>query len=883
MANYATLKGAVQSVITNNGNNEITGLLLQQALLAMINSLGADYQFVGVATPSTNPGTPDENVVYIAGPGTYPNFNSLQIQDGNIGIFRYDGLWDLQTIAVGSDYSEEIEELRIFIEERTGKFSRQSNFTSESPFELISNLYIPAGTKIKILISSNNASWNRLALYGNNTDWSSRNWTIDNIQKNVEKEFVATVDITKILVYPIDVITFGTLNIQILFEPEIIAGKFDTDNVKQVLGFNEEFVISQKCATKNIYTILSSLIPRDLGKNKFVPTFLTVGKAILEGGIVENVSGFSIAEFVPVLPSTAYYFSAVSDIYGDIEPTTTSTYYKFFDENFNELSVLSGRRGFTTPANAKYASFTVISDYDKFQLEIGNSFTEYENVIYLNTEYQNLLRLVQAGPLDFSIALKKLDFVISKNLINENDSEFATGYYLRNANGDLDEGSNYNTTGFCKVAPNGKYMFSDGNTNTAFNARFVLFYNAEREPLTSTYASNQTSPITAPNNAYFVRISYLSTNTKPQLEAGEIVTGYEPFKLVIPQTVIEQKPKENPITFDSFRDSGTIGYNGVLSLPQVHIQKNVLLSAKIVGTISTINFGVGYLSGDKDYNSRWLELTSSEIKVYSKYGGDAVLNRTYQHGLTLNNETFVTIASILNEYGMTTEILVITGAGDRFRTTFGSPEWGVGCAFVENLGNSNLAVELSLMLRDITKKIWVFGDSYLAFGNDARWGYYAVEDNLLQFLANNQPGITPSDSVVDLRNLLSLGYVPVYLVWMLGMNGDGVEQQVGGQYVINDYQKANIDAVIGICMEHGIIPIFSCVPTVPQYQKTGFCNYIRSLNYRYIDIANAVGTNQNGQWTSGLLSSDNVHPTDKGAIVIYGEILKSVPEISIQN
>lgn len=104
MSNYATLKGAIQDVIKTNGNNEITGSLLQQSLLAMINALGADYQFVGIANESTNPGTPDQNVFYIGGPGTYSNFNSAVIPDGNIGIFKYNGSWTIEILAVGKNY-----------------------------------------------------------------------------------------------------------------------------------------------------------------------------------------------------------------------------------------------------------------------------------------------------------------------------------------------------------------------------------------------------------------------------------------------------------------------------------------------------------------------------------------------------------------------------------------------------------------------------------------------------------------------------------------------------------------------------------------------------------------------------------------------------------
>lgn len=101
MANYATLKAAIQNVVKTNGNNEITGALLQQTLFAMVNSLGADYQFIGVALPTTNPGTPDQNVFYISGCGTFPNFNGATIPDGHIGIFKYNGQWVVDSVVIG--------------------------------------------------------------------------------------------------------------------------------------------------------------------------------------------------------------------------------------------------------------------------------------------------------------------------------------------------------------------------------------------------------------------------------------------------------------------------------------------------------------------------------------------------------------------------------------------------------------------------------------------------------------------------------------------------------------------------------------------------------------------------------------------------------------
>jgi hypothetical protein len=97
MANYATLKAAINAVIKANGNKEITGTVLNETLTAMVNSLGADYQFAGVATPSTNPGTPDQNVAYLASQaGTYTNFNAVVLPAG-IHLLLWNGTWSTKT------------------------------------------------------------------------------------------------------------------------------------------------------------------------------------------------------------------------------------------------------------------------------------------------------------------------------------------------------------------------------------------------------------------------------------------------------------------------------------------------------------------------------------------------------------------------------------------------------------------------------------------------------------------------------------------------------------------------------------------------------------------------------------------------------------------
>lgn len=133
MANYATLKAAIQQVIKTNGNEEITGALLQQSLLAMINSLGGYYQFAGIATPSTNPGTPDQNVYYIASTaGTYSNFNGITLANGEIAILKYNGTWSKDS--TGAATQESVNQLGQEVEEMSALYKK------EEPIVLFSEL-----------------------------------------------------------------------------------------------------------------------------------------------------------------------------------------------------------------------------------------------------------------------------------------------------------------------------------------------------------------------------------------------------------------------------------------------------------------------------------------------------------------------------------------------------------------------------------------------------------------------------------------------------------------------------------------------------------------------------------------------------------------------
>lgn len=81
------------------------------ALQSLIDNLNPGYQFMGVATPETNPGTPDQKVFYIAiTAGTYNHFSSsIILAEGEIAVIKNEGnTWSkehLTTTKIIEDYS----------------------------------------------------------------------------------------------------------------------------------------------------------------------------------------------------------------------------------------------------------------------------------------------------------------------------------------------------------------------------------------------------------------------------------------------------------------------------------------------------------------------------------------------------------------------------------------------------------------------------------------------------------------------------------------------------------------------------------------------------------------------------------------------------------
>nr|DAE53332.1 MAG TPA: hydrolase [Bacteriophage sp.] len=154
MGNWNDLKQAVAQVIRENGNQEITGQILQDVLNSIISNVGQHATFVDIATPSTNPGTPDGNVFYIASQaGTYANFGGIEIDGSEACVLLYNGTSWLKKSA-GIATIAKVSELEI----KTCGVSRSFNFSPENYTANFSDIKLKAGIDYIVYAETDNSN-----------------------------------------------------------------------------------------------------------------------------------------------------------------------------------------------------------------------------------------------------------------------------------------------------------------------------------------------------------------------------------------------------------------------------------------------------------------------------------------------------------------------------------------------------------------------------------------------------------------------------------------------------------------------------------------------------------------------------------------------------
>lgn len=430
MANYGTLKTAVQTVVKTNGNNEITGALLQQSLLAMINSLGADYQIKGIATQATEPGTPDQNVAYLAGPGTYANFNNAVVPDGCVGVFKYNGSWTIETteIATGlTEMNDEIQALAGFIKSGRGT----STSASFSKLTTIDNLNIASGQKFYVLVSAS-PIYTRMIINYNGSNSKRIMDTTDQTRNGVWREYTAPEAITKLGFY-----YTGSANATVTLVCQIgntfiPNGAISTDKIADGAVSPNKLADGAITYDKLASELLDKILNTKRTVNLYNDLLIVRGQYINNSGAIMSASGWAMTNRIPVTGGAKYTISC--------KYSARAVGINWYDSDGNRITSYSASssiyRTHTAPDNAAYLQFNVAAsgnDSTNVMVIAGEQTLPYVPYNQITTDQiKDLADFVKGAASGGEISVTKngnnvtvskgsnsISFVLQRNLTNE--------------------------------------------------------------------------------------------------------------------------------------------------------------------------------------------------------------------------------------------------------------------------------------------------------------------------------------------------------------------------------------------------------------------------------------------------------------------------------
>ena len=295
---------------------------------------------------------------------------------------------------------------------------------------------------------------------------------------------------------------------------------------------------------------------------------------------------------------------------------------------------------------------------------------------------------------------------------------------------------------------------------------------------------------------------------------------------------------------------------------------------KISFSANITSWGEGIIigKGTTNYTAAYAMINSTQIVLKSYASGTETIHGTVNHGLTLS--TYIKVVIDISATKWKFIIQTLTGTF----TTEINCSYNNGTPRITSNGAILSDISFSCTNSDFFKPIWMFGDSYFGISTQNRELYWLNEWGYLNTLVQGFAGQSSSGAYADLQKCIAISK-PKYIVWCLGMN-DNYSVATWQSYIAN---------VREICNTYGITLILSTIPqplnTTTYKYKDDMSTWIREeSNCRYIDVAKAVGSDENGHWygygeSYDYQSSDNVHPTIYGAKAIATQFLIDFPEI----
>lgn len=436
------------------------------------------------------------------------------------------------------------------------------------------------------------------------------------------------------------------------------------------------------------------------------------------------------------------------------------------------------------------------------------------------------------------------------------------------SNGKTGNGNGYSCTDFIKIPDNVQSIVAMALFGDAYEAG-IAFY---REQDVNTHISS-ISGVTStwieeyiinkgiiPSLAKYIRLSYYPKNgasTPVPYVKFNVASEIKGGKLRITDSVaVGTSP--NHVEKASFVSSE------ILSLGES--MAKIFKQMSFFGIIESFGGKLSFYHGENLYDTGYIEIDDTNIKIYNR---DSTIHERVNtpHGLAITD--YIGVIAKCNDV-CNLDVTIVTNGGS---FTVSNPYWWAsqGEIKVVNTNCSLSDVSFSYNVDGYKQKTWLFGDSYIDFKDANRWPTWMRTWGFVNLGAFGFPGADSSEVYPEWHRCLSHG-TPKYAIWCMGMN-DTEDNAMNSSWL------SCVQNFLAVCEQKGIIPILATIPNTPLRDNTYKNNWVKASGYRYIDFAEAVGSYNDSGWYYDMLSQDNVHPAQQGAIALAMRAISDVPEL----
>ena len=343
----------------------------QNASDIVTNMTNAGYLFAGIATPTTNPGTPDAKVFYIAnGKGTYEKFGGLEVTEDDVVVLYWDTAW--HKVPTGIASQAKLSELESEIGNTLGKNYKFYDVLSYQ--NLLDNALLKKGSRIvnngiPIIVANNNSMEGRIDIYsGTSVILDSDKYFVRsfNVAGNVDFEY-----------YPVGTIDGIQIKNNSIDGDKIKNNSIDGDKIKNN-SINGDKILDNAITIEktDFFESVNLVNPNDAD--------VAIDKFLVSSGNLSTNTGYNTTGFIPVKEGMTYYIGSKDKgvnyarmlAFYDITKGTPIQYL----QNVSESVV--------APANAAYIRLTISKDsWNDAQLTEGAMKNYSPFQIVMKSEY----------------------------------------------------------------------------------------------------------------------------------------------------------------------------------------------------------------------------------------------------------------------------------------------------------------------------------------------------------------------------------------------------------------------------------------------------------------------------------------------------------------